>query len=54
MLCQHIAEFTAIPVPLWVLGPKKDSREMWTVIVDGGSWRPSTMENWETGACRAG
>lgn len=34
----HIGGFIAILVPLWALGPRGDSRQIWTQFEDGGDW----------------
>lgn len=38
VLCLHFAGFIAILVPLWVLGPKTPSHEVWTTFSDEGGW----------------
>ncbi|EXJ63331.1 uncharacterized protein A1O5_11652 [Cladophialophora psammophila CBS 110553] len=38
VLCLHIGGFICILVPLWVLGPRGNSHEIWTVFQDGGGW----------------
>jgi choline transport protein len=38
VLCLHIGGFIAILVPLWVLGPKAPSGEIWTTFSDQGNW----------------
>lgn len=43
VLCLHIVGFVAILVPLWVLGPKGDSHEIWTTFEDLGGWGSSKL-----------
>ncbi|KAK5049998.1 hypothetical protein LTR84_004117 [Exophiala bonariae] len=38
VLCLHVGGFICIVVPLWVLGPRGNSHEIWTVFADGGGW----------------
>jgi choline transport protein len=38
ILCLNLCGFVAILVPLWVLGPKSDSKQVWTQFEDGGNW----------------
>jgi choline transport protein len=38
VLFLHLAGFFAIIVPLWVLGPRTPSSEVWTGFVDEGGW----------------
>jgi choline transport protein len=38
VLCLHIGGFVAILVPLWVLGPRGNSHQIWTQFEDGGNW----------------
>jgi len=38
VLCLHVGGFICILVPLWVLGPRGNSHEIWTVFQDGGNW----------------
>jgi amino acid transporter len=38
----HLGGFICILVPLWVLGPRGDSHQIWTVFEDGGGWGSST------------
>ena len=38
VLILHIAGFFAILVPLWVLGPRSSSAEVWTTFEDAGGW----------------
>lgn len=41
VLCLHVGGFICILVPLWVLGPRGNSHEIWTVFEDGGGWGSS-------------
>lgn len=41
VLCLHIGGFIAIIVPLWALGPRGNSHDIWTVFEDGGGWGSS-------------
>lgn len=41
VLCLHLGGFVAILVPLWVLGPRGNSEQIWTEFSNGGGW-PST------------
>jgi hypothetical protein len=45
VLCLHVGGFICILVPLWVLGPRGNSHEIWTVFEDGGGWGSSTMQS---------
>ncbi|KIV95884.1 hypothetical protein PV10_03485 [Exophiala mesophila] len=38
VLCLHLGGFICILVPLWVLGPRGDSHEIWTTFSDEGGW----------------
>jgi choline transport protein len=38
VLFLHLAGFFAIIVPLWVLGPRSPSNEVWTGFTDQGNW----------------
>jgi choline transport protein len=38
VLCLHIGGFIAILVPLWVLGPRGESEQVWTTFADEGQW----------------
>ena len=38
MLFLHIAGFFAIVVPLWTLGPRSSSHDVWTGFLDAGDW----------------
>ena len=41
ILWLYVLGFFAILVPLWVLGPRTPSSDVWTSFVDGGSWGSS-------------
>ena len=41
VLCLHIGGFVAILVPLWVLGPKSPSSEVWTTFSNANGWSSS-------------
>lgn len=41
VLCLHIGGFVAILVPLWVLGPRSSSKEVWTTFANEGGWSSS-------------
>jgi choline transport protein len=41
VLCLHLGGFICILVPLWVLGPRGNSHEIWTTFTDGGGWGSS-------------
>ena len=41
VLCLHLGGFICILVPLWVLGPRGDSHEIWTTFSDEGGWGSS-------------
>src|SRR5438876_758744 len=45
VLCLHVGGFICILVPLWVLGPRVNSHEIWTVFEDGGGWGSSMMQS---------
>ncbi|KAJ9603546.1 hypothetical protein H2200_011732 [Cladophialophora chaetospira] len=38
VLCLHLGGFICILVPLWVLGPRGNSHQIWTQFEDGGGW----------------
>ncbi|KAK5104774.1 hypothetical protein LTS08_002666 [Lithohypha guttulata] len=38
VLCLHLGGFVAILVPLWVLGPRGNSHEIWTKFDNLGGW----------------
>lgn len=38
VLCLHIGGFIAILVPLWVLGPRAESDQVFTTFADEGQW----------------
>ncbi|MCJ1286079.1 hypothetical protein MMC26_005421 [Xylographa opegraphella] len=38
VLILHIAGFFAIILPLWILGPRSSSQEVWTTFEDAGAW----------------
>lgn len=41
VLCLHLGGFVAILVPLWVLGPRGNSEQIWTEFSNGGGWPSS-------------
>ncbi|EXJ77510.1 hypothetical protein A1O3_09737 [Capronia epimyces CBS 606.96] len=43
VLCLHIGGFVCILVPLWVLGPRGNSHEIWTAFEDGGGWNSAGL-----------
>lgn len=41
----HLGGFVCILVPLWVLGPRGNSHDIWTVFEDGGGWGSSKIDS---------
>lgn len=41
VLCLHLGGFFAILVPLWVLGPRGESHQIWTQFSNEGGWPSS-------------